>query len=52
MKEDWMKACGFSKILEGDLWFWDALVKEEIERNVINTGMVSSDEEADEAIDS
>lgn len=47
MKEDGMKACDFSIILEGDLWLWYALVKAEIESTVMNIGMVSSDEKDD-----
>ncbi|KAJ4430692.1 hypothetical protein ANN_19283 [Periplaneta americana] len=47
-KEDWIKCCHSVKHIEDEYWCCDALMEEEVERIVINIGIVSSDEECDE----
>ncbi|KAJ4447945.1 hypothetical protein ANN_09954 [Periplaneta americana] len=47
-KEVWIKCCQPIKHIEDEYWRRDALMEEEVERVVINIGIVSSDEECDE----
>ncbi|KAJ4430223.1 hypothetical protein ANN_22435 [Periplaneta americana] len=47
-KEDCIKCCQSVKYIEYEYWRRDALMEEEVERIVINIGIVSSDEECDE----
>ncbi|KAJ4429101.1 hypothetical protein ANN_26102 [Periplaneta americana] len=47
-KEDWIKCCQSVEHIEDEYWRRDALMEEEVERIVINIGIVNSDEECDE----
>ncbi|KAJ4436103.1 hypothetical protein ANN_18730 [Periplaneta americana] len=47
-KEVWIKCCQSVKHIEDEYWRRDVLMEEEVERVVINIGIVSSDEECDE----
>ncbi|KAJ4441984.1 hypothetical protein ANN_11848 [Periplaneta americana] len=47
-KEVWIKCCQSVKHIEDEYWRRAALMEEEVERAVINIGIVSSDEEYDE----
>ncbi|KAJ4446742.1 hypothetical protein ANN_13439 [Periplaneta americana] len=44
-KEVWIKCCQSVKHIEDECWRRDALMEEEVERVVINIGIVSSDED-------